>query len=83
MTHEELLNEYILNYKDKYHFCPHIEHFYESPYLKTALISTSGKILSIGSALISSREIINDVAIISTINAFENLIKELSPKNKL
>lgn len=83
MTHLETLNQYIINYKDKYHSCPHIEHFYESPYLKTVLISSRGKILSTGSALISSREIINDVAVVSTIDAFENLIKELTPKNKL
>ena len=83
MNHKEILNEYIINYKDKYHSCPHIEHVYDSPYLKTVLISMSGKILSVGSALISSREIINDVAVVSTIDAFENLIKELSLKNKL
>ena len=83
MTEDEILNQYIINYKAKYHACPHIEHFYESPYLKTALISESGKIISIGSALISSREIINNLAIVSTINAFENLIQELVPKKNI
>lgn len=83
MTEEETLKQYINNYKSKYHTHLHIEHFYESPYLKTALISESGKIIAIGSALISSGEVINNLATLSTINAFENLIQELAPKKKL
>ncbi|MGL5054951.1 MAG: hypothetical protein ACRC54_04630 [Fusobacteriaceae bacterium] len=86
MNKQEILNQYIKNYKEIYRGYPILEQTIEGCYIKTVLRQPEGSmnsngfvVVSNGFAVIEDPKLINEYSIDSSINAFKNFDLSLLP----